>query len=50
MHTLEGRVVGVSCTALIPRGLDSAAIDAWVKQAAEEFAPIINSIVFEVGP
>jgi TonB family protein len=50
MHTSEGRVVGVSCTLLLPRSLDGAAIDARVRQAAAEFAPIVNSIAIEVLP
>jgi TonB family protein len=49
-RTINGKAVGIACTTLIPRGLDAAAIDARVREAAAELAPIISNISVEVLP
>jgi TonB family protein len=49
-RTINGKAVGIACTVLIPRGVDAAAIDARVRQAAAEFAPILSNISIEVLP
>ncbi len=49
-RTINGKGVLVACTLLLPRGLAGPAIDARVHQAAEEFAPIVNSLSIEVLP
>ena len=48
--TVNGHTVSVLCTVLIPRGLEAPAVDARVKTAAAEFAPIVNSIKIELVP
>jgi TonB family protein len=49
-RTINGKAVGIACTTLIPRGLDAAAIESRVRQAAAELAPIVSNISIEVLP
>ena len=46
-RTVNGKVVGVFCMLLVPRGLDPAALDTYVRAAAAEFSPIVNSVTIE---
>jgi TonB family protein len=46
-QTPFGRVIGVRCTLLVRRELEGPAIDARVRSAAAEFAPIVNSVRIE---
>ena len=46
-RTVNGKVVLVQCTLLLPRDIDPAAMPARLQQAAADFAPIIKSISVE---
>lgn len=49
-RTINGKAVAIVCSTLIPRGLDPMAIEARVREAAAEFAPIIGNVSIEVLP
>lgn len=46
-RTVDGRIVLIQCTLLLPRGLDPAAMAGRIQRAAAEFSPIISSVQFE---
>jgi TonB family protein len=46
-RTVNGKVVLVQCTLILPRNSDPAALPARLQQAAADFAPIIKSISVE---